>query len=436
MVLTRVARRLTAVALLALWACPVACQTSARDTSLRQETLSNGLRLVTVRTGNMGLAGIHVLVRAGSAWEGPGEQGAAHCLEHMLLRGSTARPGAELDLMVETCGGILNAATTRDFAHYYVTVNAETVAKVLPLLAETLKEPRLDPEDVERERGVILDELARRLTLRAVRLQDAAFTAAYPEHPIGHPLSGTPEDIRSITRNVLQDFHRRLYRPDRCIVVIAGDVRHEDARRAAEAAFGSWSPAADRKDATPASLPPHPWEPGTFGPLAVVLGSGEPPMAVQVWRIPPTERAEHVLTAEVVAALVERDLARGSAERPRSACVSVPTAFGGALVAWTEGTDKHITDRINSTLSRLAGDGPNASELAEAARMVAGRYLYEVETLDGLARTVATWASYGDPGLPLEIRKRLEKVTPTRVREYVRALRAGPDTPSQSGSGS
>lgn len=420
------------VGVMALWTSPVFGQTSAHGASFRQETLPNGLRLVTVRTGATGLAAIHVLVRAGSAWEGPGEQGAAHCLEHMLLRGSTTRPGAELDLMVETCGGMLNAATTRDFAHYYVTVNAEAVTKVLPLLAEVLREPRLDPTDVERERGIILDELARRLTLRAARLQDAAFKAAYPEQPVGRSLSGTPEDIRSITRNVLQDFHRRLYRPDRCVVVVAGDVRHEDARRAVEAAFGSWSPATDQKNEPRASLPNRPWLPGTVGPLAVVLDSAEPPVTFMVWRTPPAERAEDVLMAEVVAALLEGSLARVSAELSRPACVSVPTAFGGALVAWSEGNDKHITDRLNSTIARLAADGPSPTELADATRMVAGRYLYEVETLDGLARAVAMWASYGDPGLPLEVRKRGELVTPARVRDYVRRLEAGAAAPSEA----
>lgn len=404
----------------------------ASDANVRMRTLANGLRVVAVRTAADGLVAVDIWLQAGSALETESEQGAAHFLEHMLFKGTSRRKAGEVDVAVEMCGGMANAGTTRDAAHVFVTVNAGSLEAVLPVLADAVRSPALDTGEMELERGVILDEFARRLNVATIGVQDAAFSLAYPGTAMARPVLGTPEAIRRLTAGALRSFHERAYQPDRCTIVIAGDMMPERAAGYAEDAFGDWPRSTFSTSSSAGTLrsdtgEAEAWKPMRAGPLTLPSAGGESAREMLVWRTPPAAQADDLLAAELAAAILEDVAAREVASRGQAGVELVHGGRGGVLCLWYAPEQKRLRGKLETALQRLAETGPESAELAAARRAVAGRYLYESETAAGLARLVGTWALLGDAELPLRITDRLARLTSSAVRDFVRkCLPAGP----------
>ncbi len=165
----------------------------------------------------MPLVAIEVWVQAGVAYETPETSGVAHLLEHMIFKGTARHPAGTLDRVCEESGGILTATTERDWARYSVSVLPDLWREVLKILLEHLRAPAIPPEELEKERQIILrDEYALHHAdpIRPARYR--AFEQAFPNHPYGLPLLGNPERLRCAERARRSlEFHRRHYRPER-----------------------------------------------------------------------------------------------------------------------------------------------------------------------------------------------------------------------------
>jgi zinc protease len=390
------------------------------DATLLQRRLANGLQAVVVRSPSAELAAVDVWIRAGSSMERDGEHGAAHFLEHMLFKGTATRPAGSIDFAVESCGGLLNAGTTRDAAHVFTTVDPAFVSEVLKVIADAIRNPLLDPRELELERSVILDELARDLHRTSRLLQDAAFAQAYADGPYAHPILGRPEDIRSISRDAVRAFHDRCYAPNRCVVVVAGNVQPDTVFAAIEGTFGDWksipqSEAAAHRGSNGMRTP----QLATFGPIAAPSLADEPPRQMILWRIPPASDTLQVLTADLTAAILE-DALPPSGDMDAAGVETAHGMEGGLIIARYPAASADTRRKIASFADRLATSGPEPDALDAARRRVFGRHLFAMETVGGMAREVGTWASYGNPQVPLDLQRFLDAVKPQTVQEFVR----------------
>lgn len=169
-----------------------------------------------------------VWIDAGSRYETERTNGTAHFLEHMAFKG-TARMGArELEETVEGMGAHLNAYTSREQTTYYAKcAGGESVGKCVGLLADILQRPALDAAAVERERGVILREMQEVEGQPEEVLFDHLHATAFQRTSLGRPILGPAENVRSITRDDLQDYIQSHYTAGRMVVVGAGDIDHK-----------------------------------------------------------------------------------------------------------------------------------------------------------------------------------------------------------------
>lgn len=214
------------------------------DSSVRLDTLPNGLRVVTERMEGLGSAALGVWVAAGGRHEREAENGIAHFLEHMAFKGTRRRSAEDIAVEIENVGGYLNAYTSREATAYYARVLREDVDLAMDVVADILREPRFDPDDVAVEKGVILQEIGQALDTPDDIVFDWLQEACYPGQPMGRAILGDAPRVESFEPEHLRAFVAAHYAPERMILAAAGGVDHDRILRLAERYFGDMTPAA------------------------------------------------------------------------------------------------------------------------------------------------------------------------------------------------
>ncbi|GLT08094.1 peptidase M16 [Sulfitobacter porphyrae] len=206
--------------------------------SLNQTRLPNGFRIVTEHMPGLASASVGVWVTAGGRHETPQQNGIAHFLEHMAFKGTARRSSLQIAEAIEDVGGYINAYTSREVTAYYVRVLENDVALGLDVIADILRNPVLDPREIEVERGVILQEIGQALDTPDDVIFDWLQEEAYPDQPLGRTILGPTERVSNFNRQDLQGFIADHYGPDQMILAAAGAVNHDEIVKLAESLFG------------------------------------------------------------------------------------------------------------------------------------------------------------------------------------------------------
>ena len=204
--------------------------------------LKNGLRVVSHTMPHLGTVALGVWIASGARHEAPEEHGISHLLEHMAFKGTARRSAQEIAEEIEQVGGELNAATSLDTTYYYARVLKDDVGIALDILADIIQNPRYSEDELERERDVILQEIAATKDSPDDLIYDLLQDAAFPNQPLGRPILGTPESVSSFTTTDLRTFLAARYRADCMVLSAAGNIEHDVLVRHAEALFGGLNP--------------------------------------------------------------------------------------------------------------------------------------------------------------------------------------------------
>lgn len=205
--------------------------------SVEITTLPSGLRIVTDRMEHLETVSLGVWVAAGSRHERSDEHGLSHLLEHMAFKGTRRRSARDIAEEIETAGGDLNAATSVEQTAYYAHVLAADAPLALDILADILTESIFDTQELEREKGVILQELGAIEDTPDDLVFDLFNTAAFPDQAIGWPIIGTPEHVRSFDRKRIAAYLASHYRAGAMVVGAAGAVVHGQIVEAVQRTF-------------------------------------------------------------------------------------------------------------------------------------------------------------------------------------------------------
>ncbi len=188
-------------------------------------------------------ASLGVWVNAGGRNERIEQNGIAHFLEHMAFKGTKRRTALQIAEEIEDVGGFINAYTGREMTAYYARVLEADVPLAMDVISDIVLNPIFDPNEIEVERGVILQEIGQALDTPDDVIFDWLQESAYPDQAIGRTILGPTERVRAFNREDLQGFVRENYTPDQMILAAAGAIDHEEIVRLAEATFGQLSPA-------------------------------------------------------------------------------------------------------------------------------------------------------------------------------------------------
>lgn len=186
-------------------------------------TLGNGLKVVLVPIQEMGSATTLVLVGAGSRYENRANSGVSHFLEHMAFKGTKNRPTArEISSIVDGIGAESNAFTSKEITGYYIKSSFEHVDLSLDILSDMLSNLLLDPAEIAREAGVILEEINLNEDTPTRKIGDTLESVLYGDTPMGWDIAGEKENIKKLKQEDFIDYMKSLYSADNMVVVVAG----------------------------------------------------------------------------------------------------------------------------------------------------------------------------------------------------------------------
>jgi len=205
---------------------------------IQRHVLPNGLIVITETMQHVRSVSVGIWVRNGSRREVPAENGLAHFLEHMVFKGTDRRSAEDIAREMDSVGGMLDAFTSKEQICFNAKVLDEHLPIAFDVLADLVLRPKLDSDDVNKERQVVLEEIKMDLDNPEYLLHDIFTRGFWPEHSLGRPILGTPETVRNFDREALRRRFQNWFAPDHIIVTAAGNITHPQVLELAEKEFG------------------------------------------------------------------------------------------------------------------------------------------------------------------------------------------------------
>ena len=393
---------------------------------IEREVASNRLPVHALALPGTRALTVLVAFDAGARSERPEENGMAHFLEHLVFKGGEKYPTyKEVNETAERLGGVLNAYTSHDVVAFHITVRAESAAEAIDLLTDFVARPRLDAEELDRERGVVIQEINRAYDQPSTVAEYLIDRAAFGEHPLGRTVLGPEDNLRGFTREAIIAFRQRRWSGARGGAFLVGNLDHLPDEAQLQERFGRFP-----------SLPdPEPYEPApAFAPEVLV--------------------DERDTNQSHLRMIYRPDVAVGDARR-RAALSVYSTLLGGSmgsrlfeeirekrgLCYSVYAVDHAFSDmpilqlgsglesskcveaysRMREIVDELRADGPTEPEVERARAYAAGRRVLAFENTGAVARYAAGQkVVFGEPVDPDEAIARLDAVTFEEVREVAR----------------
>lgn len=190
-------------------------------------TLENGLTIIVKEVHSAPIAAIDIRVAVGAVNESPDQAGISHFVEHMLFKGTERRGVGEIAKEIQAVGGIINAETSFDTTHYYVMTPSEYIELAIDVQADAIRNSAFDPEEFERERNVILEEMIIYQDSPQTSLSNLIRQKLFAGTPYTSNVIGTPDTIKNIDRDTLLAYYHKYYVPNNMVVAVVGDVNTE-----------------------------------------------------------------------------------------------------------------------------------------------------------------------------------------------------------------
>lgn len=361
------------------------------------QVLGNGVEVVIKENHFAPTVAIQCWVGVGSLSEGPDERGMAHFIEHMLFKGTDRRAVGEIAGTVEASGGEINAYTTFDHTVFHLTLAAPHAAVGVDLLCDAFAQSRFDPEEFEREREVIVEEIRRGNDSPGARVGRRVFELTFAGSEAGRPIIGSEESVRSFKRDDLYAFYRKWYQPENLTIVIVGDVKEHEMLELVKRDFGALRRGGLPERREIRLLPKAPCP--DFPDVSIIKGDFQQPRLELVFPAPPLEHFDSTALDLAAFALGSGEMSRLN-RRLRDgegiitsigASVYSPL-FGGLFeISALTSEDKLLvaTEGLAREITLLRDKEPvTADELARAQANLKADRVSRDETVEGQARTL------------------------------------------------
>ena len=359
-------------------------------------TLPNGLPIHRVDIPGTRAATVLVAFDAGARTERPEENGMAHFLEHLVFKGGEKyNDYRKVNETAERMGAVLNAYTSHDLVAFHITCRAEVAADAIDLLTDFVGRPKIDAEELDRERGVVIQEIARSNDQPSVVAEHLIDRAAFGDHPLGRPVLGPEEHLRTFTREAIVAFRTRQWAGARGGAFLVGNLAHAARGRRAR---GARSAASRRSPATAASSPRRRSTPQT---LVEERDSNQSHLRMSYRptidpRDPRAARGADASTRRCWAARWARDCSTRSASSAASPTPStrVDHVFADVPIlqlrpAWSPASASRPTRACARSSTSCAPTGPSEDEFERARAYAAGRRVLAFENTNAVARHAA-----------------------------------------------
>jgi predicted Zn-dependent peptidase len=397
--------------------------------SIDTELLPNGLPLVKIAVDGTRAITLLTAFDAGARTEHPDENGMAHFLEHLVFKGGEKYPTyRDVNEAAEGIGAVLNAYTSHDLVAFHITARAERAPEAIDLLTDFVGRSRIDQDELDRERGVVVQEIARADDQPATIASHLIDEAGFGDHPLGRPVLGTVEHIRDeFTRDGIVAFRNRRWSPERGAALLVGNLASLPDDGVLREQF-------DRFQSQPV---PEGYEPApVFTPRVLVQERDSQQSHLRMSYRPsidvsdPAQRAALVIYSTLLGGSMGSRLFDEIREQ-RGLAYAVGS-FGHAyadvpvlqLSAGLEsGKCIEAYTRMREIVTELREQGPTEAEIERARAYAAGARAIAFENTNAVARHAAQQTIvYGEPVDPDEAIALLDAVTPGEVKEVAEGV--------------
>ena len=406
---------------------------------VRRSVLPGGVRVLTEAMPGQRSATIGFWVGVGSRDEAPGQHGSTHFLEHLLFKGTKRRTALEIASAFDEVGGESNAATAKESTCYFARVLDSDLPMAIDVIADMITGAVLDPQEMEQERDVILEEIAMDSDDPTDVAHEHFVSAVLGSHPLGRPIGGTPAAIRAVARDSVWDHYRRYYRPDELVVTAAGGLDHDvvcglvvDALHAAGWNLESAAAPVQRRSTERAAIT------GTAGLHVVKRPVEQANIIMGCPSLVATDGRRFVMS--VLNAVLGGGMSsrlfqevrekRGLVYSTYSFASSYADAgYFGMYAGCTPSKVRQVVELLGAELDKLASEGISDEELRKAEGQLCGGIVLALEDtgsrMSRLGRAELVSGEYQDID---ETLRQIKAVTASEVQELARELAAAPRT--------
>jgi predicted Zn-dependent peptidase len=233
---------------------------SNRPREIERATLPNGIRVVTEHMPHVRSVSVGIWIGTGSREEADHQTGISHFVEHMVFKGTKNRSAEQIARSVDSIGGGLDAFTSKELVSYNVKVLDEHLPDAFDVIADLVRNPLFKKDDIEKEKGVILEELKMEVDNPEYLIHEIFASNFWKGHPLGRPILGTRQTIRSFDRDTVDRYYKQFYVPSNILVTAAGSLDHQRLVNLVEDQFADLKPRKTSKLAGP----PQPHAPLVF----------------------------------------------------------------------------------------------------------------------------------------------------------------------------
>jgi len=232
--------------------------TSSPARDIETSKLPNGVRVITEAMPHVRSVSVGVWIGTGSRREKAEQMGISHFIEHMLFKGTTSRSAEDIARSVDSIGGNLDAYTAKEMVCFNTKVLDEHLVVAFDVLADLVLHPRFDAEDIEKEKGVVLEEIKMEADSPDYLVHEIFSSNFWKDHPLGKPILGTNETVKAFDRPAIRKYYDSVYSPANTLITAAGNLTHQRIVELASRHFASLEPVAapaeDRAPATHAAI--------------------------------------------------------------------------------------------------------------------------------------------------------------------------------------
>jgi zinc protease len=380
----------------------LACTASARAAELKTTTMGNGLTVIIREDHSAPLVSVQVWVKSGSSNETVNTNGISHMIEHLALGTTNKRNASDMDIEMESLGGVLAAETSRDWTHFSTTVHPRFAAQALDILADAMTNAQFPEQDLEREKTVILEEIKRKQMNPRQMMSDALYKEMYGSHPYSLPIEGTEVSVRQMSRQQILDFYQTYYTAPNMAVVMVGDIDFQQAVSDVGKSFQIL-----RRSPAPEPYPTKLEPPATA--KAQVLESYARNCAFSIGFLgPPGTYFRDVCCIDTIAAYlgigyrswVIRELKQNLKLALEGRSEFMTSKFPAPVSLNVACEESKLADAESAVRAKIADIGKNGigEEALEMAKLsILGDYAFQRETVDGLANGYGFYYAISSP---------------------------------------
>jgi predicted Zn-dependent peptidase len=199
----------------------------AAERDIRTTTLPNGIKVITEAMPHVRSVSVGVWIGTGSRRENHEQNGVSHFIEHMLFKGTATRSAEDIARSVDSLGGNLDAFTAKEMVCYNTKVLDEHLPIAMDVLSDLVLNPLFRDEDIEKEKGVILEEIKMDADNPDYLVHEIFSSNFWKDHPLGKPILGTRETVKKFSQKMIRDYYHEVYTPENLLVTAAGNLTHD-----------------------------------------------------------------------------------------------------------------------------------------------------------------------------------------------------------------